>query len=214
MSGRIKLLQEDTLVQSSHHPALPYEYDIPGKFDTRCGTYGLDDFQLPHPECPDRFVCDVPEDNGGLANFSSCIEAMNCHMLVGMTTNSESESPTALFIHQMVPHHQNAVNMAKALLKTGKVVCDDLTNETDGCTMETILRDIVNSQNYQVQVMYGIVEALGYPKEDDCQVLIGSNDTSDNVSTTAPTGPTFSTSNAKQSMIGILTIVFATLLLA
>ena len=135
-------------------------------------------------------------------------------MLVGMTTNSESESATALFVHQMVPHHQNAVNMAKALLKTGKVVCDDLTNETDGCTMETILRDIVNSQNYQVQVMYGIVEALGYPKEDDCQVLIGSNDTSDNVSTTAPIGPTFSTSNAKQSMIGILTIVFATLFLA
>lgn len=214
MSGRIKLLQEDTLVQSNHHPALPYEYDIPGNFDTQCGTYGLDDFQLPHPECPDRFVCDVPEDNRGLANFSSCIEAMNCHMLVGMTTNSESESPTALFIHQMVPHHQNAVNMAKALLKSGKVVCDDLTDETDECTMETILRDIVNSQNYQVQVMYGIVEALGYPKEDDCQVLIGSNDTSDNVSTTAPTGPTFSASNAKQSMIGILTIAFASLFLA
>lgn len=215
MSGRIKLLQQDTLVQSNHHPALPYEYDMPGDFDKQCGTYGLDDFQLPHPECPDRFVCNVPEDNGGLAQFSKCIEAMDCHMLVGMTTNSNSESATALFVHQMVPHHQNAVNMAKAVLNTGKVKCDDLTTETDECTLEAILRAIVNDQNYQIQVMYGIVEALGYPKEDDCQVLIGSNETSDTVTTMAPTtGPTASANNAKQGMVAIFTIVFASLFLA
>jgi uncharacterized protein (DUF305 family) len=45
-----------------------------------------------------------------------------------MTTDATSE--IGLFIHQMIPHHQNAVNMAKALLKTG-FSCEDLTNEDD-----------------------------------------------------------------------------------
>ena len=42
---------------------------------------------------------------------------MNCAMMVRMTTSvKESESEVALFIHQMIPHHQNAVNMAKGKL--------------------------------------------------------------------------------------------------
>ena len=178
MTGRIKLLNGDWLVQHDDNlPELPYEYDQPGTFDQECGTFGLDAFQLPHPECPDRFVCDIPSNNVGLAQFSSCIDAMNCHMLAGMTTNINSGSETALFIHQMVPHHQNAVNMAKALLKTDILVCDDLTEETDECIMEGILREIVNDQNFQIQTMYGILESLGYPRTDDCKVMIGSNET-------------------------------------
>ena len=39
---------------------------------------------------------------------------MNCAMMNGMTTSVKgSESEVALFLHQMIPHHQNAVNMAK-----------------------------------------------------------------------------------------------------
>ncbi len=35
-----------------------------------------------------------------------------------MTTSvKESESEVALFLHQMIPHHQNAVNMAKGKLE-------------------------------------------------------------------------------------------------
>jgi hypothetical protein len=149
-------------------------------------------------------------------------------MLVGMTTNIESQSAIALFVHQMVPHHQNAVNMAKALLKTGKVVCDDLTEESDACITEGILREIVNNQNFQIHAMYGILEEMEYPKEDDCKVLIGDGL---NNSTAAPTpgpaaptpgsaaptpgpaaGPTSSAINS-HGMMGILMVTIVTLVI-
>lgn len=132
-----------------------------------------------------------------------------------MTTSvKESESEVALFIHQMIPHHQNAVNMAKgklfsslcflitsttlrtnnssnfsypyvgyntikALLKTGKLKCDDLTDEeseqADDCALEIILREIVNNQNAQIQAMRAILESNSYPQENDCKVPMGSD---------------------------------------
>lgn len=187
MTGRIKLYLDDIKVQPDlDAPEIPYLYDIPSEFDQGCGTFGLDEFQLPHPQCPDRFVCNIPESNVALAQYSACTEAMNCHMLAGMTTNIKSQSEIALFIHQMVPHHQNAVNMAKSLLKTGKLQCDDLTDdESNDCILETMLWDMVNNQNFQIQAMHAIVEELGHPLEDDCVVLIesSSNATSKTVST-------------------------------
>ena len=104
MSGRIKLLQNGIPIQpDSDLPAIPYTYDQPGEFDKTCGTFGLDAFQLPHDQCPERFVCDATEET---QPFSSCIEAMDCHMMAGMTTGVSSNSEVALFIHQMIPHHQ------------------------------------------------------------------------------------------------------------
>ena len=152
MTGRIKLLKNGIPIQEANVPDIPYEYDKPGTFDQKCGTFGLDKFQLPNVECFDRFVCDVPDNDPSLAQFADCIDAMNCAMLSGMTTMASSMSQTALFIHQMVPHHQNAVNMAKALLKTGKLECDNLTEETADCALEQILREIINEQNFQIQV--------------------------------------------------------------
>lgn len=211
MTGRIKLLKNDQPTQNTADvPKIPYEYDIPGEFDEQCGTFGLDEFQLPHPECPDRFVCDISKNKADIAQFSKCIEAMDCHMLAGMTTNIESQSAIALFVHQMVPHHQNAVNMAKALLKTGKVVCDDLTEESDACTTEVILHEIVNNQNFQIQAMYDIVDEMGYPKEDDCEVLIGDGLNNAANPTPPPAASAFTAINSNR-MMGILTLVIATL---
>ena len=113
MAGRIKLLKGGVPVSSADVPAIEYEYDVPGEFDSGCGTFGLDPFVLPHPECLSRFVCTDGTAESSAALFASCIDAMNCAMMVGMTTGYESNDPSALFIHQMVPHHQNAVNMAK-----------------------------------------------------------------------------------------------------
>jgi hypothetical protein len=174
MTGRVKLLQNGTPLQSiSNLPEIPYDYDMPGPFDEKCGTFGLDSWQLPNPQCFDRFVCEVPEDNPELKQFADCIDAMNCHMLSGMTTGLSSRSAVALFIHHMVPHHQNAVNMAKALLKTGKLSCNDLADDTnDDCILEGILREIVNSQNFQIQTMYAVADAMSYPRTDDCEVII------------------------------------------
>lgn len=119
MTGRIKLLLGDQLVQTDSVPGVhPYEIDEPSIFDQGCGSFGLDPYQLPHKECPERFVCDVPSNIVNLAAFSECIEAMDCSMLVGMTTNVEAQSEMALFIHQMIPHHQNAVNMAVSTART------------------------------------------------------------------------------------------------
>jgi Domain of unknown function (DUF305) len=144
MAGRIKLLKDGQSISTEDEPPLGYSYAEPGEFDKSCGTYGLGNYQLPHPECPETFVCDASTEN---QPFASCIDAMNCHMFASMTTGMSSQSNVALFIHQMIPHHQNAVNMAKALLITGEVGCEDLTDDEDPlCIMEAILRDIVNGQ--------------------------------------------------------------------
>ena len=178
MSGRIKLLKGGVPVQEANKPILPYMYDEPGSFDQKCGTYGLDPFQLPNKECYEKFVCNAPTDGSPLAQFSTCIDAMNCHMMAGMTTgvSANEDSLTALFVHQMVPHHQNAVNMAKSLLKTGTVQCADLTSNNPICVMEAVAREIINGQNAQIQTMYGILSALGYPRENDCKVLVSSGE--------------------------------------
>ena len=73
----------------------------------------------------------------------------------------------------MIPHHQNAVNMAKTLLSTGDVPCEDLTNDEDPyCVMQVILREIVNGQNFQIQAMRGILDSLSLPATDDCIVPV------------------------------------------
>ena len=89
-----------------------------------------------------------------------------------MTTNVGAGSNNALFVHQMIPHHQNAVNMAKALLKAGVLFCQDVQEESDHCTLYVMMHEIINSQNYQIQVMNGLLEANeAYPFRDDCEVL-------------------------------------------
>ena len=174
MSGRIKLLRDGEPIQSDADlPELGYEYTKKtSEHDIICGTYGLEAFQLPHRECPGRFVCDVPVENRGLAQFSQCIESMNCKMMAGMTTSVKgSESEVALTLHQMIPHHQNAVNMAKALLKMDKLNCEDiLDDESPDCAMEAILREIMNKQNAQIQKMRWILEKNSYPQDNDCVV--------------------------------------------
>ena len=173
MSGRIKLLSGGQPINQAKEPPLGYGYDTPGEFDKQCGTYALDEFTLPHPECPSHFVCGAEKVGGDLEAFSDCIDAMNCHMIAGMTTGVEkAQSEMALFVHQMIPHHQNAVNMAKALLKTNKLQCEDLTQETPDCVMEVILREIVNGQNHQIQLMRGYLESMSYPETDNCEVRI------------------------------------------
>ena len=86
MTGRIKLYLNGTAVNTQNLPEIDYTYDEPGDFDKTCGTFGLDDFQLPNQYCPDRFVCDKSSGSEELQQFSECIEAMNCNMLHGMTT--------------------------------------------------------------------------------------------------------------------------------
>jgi hypothetical protein len=127
----------------------------------------------------------------------------------------------------MIPHHQNAVNMAKVLLHQQTLNCSDVTNEDDAdCIMEVrtcaqspvvtvaqfysndfsccmlctinffslrllriykaILRDIVVTQNFQIQGMRKVLEMNDFASTADCIVdIMRSTEVTDNI--TAPT---------------------------
>jgi len=170
VSGRIKFVDADgKLLNTPNSPPIPYEYDVPSEFDTFCGTHGLTDYQLPNDQCPSTYVCDAPLDEYPMV---ACLNAMNCAMQHGMTTYAHSNSAIALFNHQMIPHHQNAVNMCKSLLKTNAIECTDVTEETPDCIMLRICMEITGNQNHQIQLMRGVLESKGYELEDDCVVPI------------------------------------------
>lgn len=197
MSGRVKLVNADgNKLSEANKPELPYEYDIITPFDDSCGGFDLHQWQLPHPQCPSQFVCgvdDLPtqiltEEGGGPTplmsqnTFASCVDSMNCFMLNGMTTNYGGEELTnggtddiVLFLRQMIPHHQNAVNMAKGLLKSNTATCGDLAIEEGssvavGCLLEPIARGIINTQNHQIQTMKGLLEFVGAKETNDCKI--------------------------------------------
>merc|ERR1740123_1195024 len=92
----------------------------------------------------------------------------------------------------MIPHHQNAVNMCKALFKSGELTCEDLENEEDPhCIMKLLCYEIINGQNFQIQTMRGVLDALDYDSEDDCQVNVsGATDTTGLTPKTSKTSKT------------------------
>ena len=78
----------------------------------------------------------------------------------------ESSNPVETFMKQMIPHHANAVNMAKALLKNQQRdvknnVLNKKMNKTTGRSarlgyteaVEALLRNILATQNSQIQEM-------------------------------------------------------------
>lgn len=176
MTGRIKLMKDGEIIAPENDPPIDYDYDMPGEFDAQCGTYGLEAFQLPNLACPETFVCGATAEN---QPFATCIDAMNCHMFAGMSLKS-SDSDIGLFIDNMIPHHENAINMAKTLLITGDTECADLTDDEDPlCAMQTILREIINGQNAQIQGMRAIKDALSLPDATNCVMEIVSRQAGD-----------------------------------
>ena len=77
------------------------------------------------------------------------MQALDCKMHHDMKV-VEHSNPVATFVHQMIPHHQNAVNMAKVLLKFGPGAAG---YEDEDFDMHSMLPDIVNSQNMQIVTM-------------------------------------------------------------
>jgi hypothetical protein len=174
MTGRIKLMVNGTVLSELDTPEIDYKYDEPGPFDEACGTYDLDSSVLPKDICPRHFVCDSAGASSEMKQFASCIDAMNCHMLAGMTTNIAAESEKSLFMHQMIPHHLNAINMAKALLYSGSLYCDDLTDDSvEDCVLQGMMYEIVNRQNHQIQTMQSILQNTdNYPEVGNCDVIL------------------------------------------
>merc|ERR1719324_1860335 len=76
-----------------------------------------------------------------------------------------NSDPIVTFIHQMIPHHQNAVNMAKALLKTNTL---DSSDEGD-LEMENMMWAIINGQNFQIHQMQDYLAEKSYAESDLCE---------------------------------------------
>jgi len=168
MTGRIKLIGADgSKLNEADTPEIPYDYDCVSKFDRDCGTYGLDGFQPEkNDQCP-NFVC--YDGAGTIGEMVSCVNAMDCHMLNGMTVEYGDEGKDSkmndviLFLREMIPHHQNAVNMAKNLLQTGETKCslegpvEEGDSVSTACLLDPIVRGIINVQNSQIQAMQGLL---------------------------------------------------------
>jgi hypothetical protein len=174
MTGRIKLMMNGAVLSELDTPEIDYEYDEPGPFDEACGTYNLDSFALPQDICPRHFVCDTVGASSEMKQFAGCISAMNCHMLSGMTSKIAGESEKSLFMHQMIPHHENAINMAKALLHSGSLNCDDLTDDSvEDCVLQGMMYEIINGQNHQIQTMQSILQNNeNYSEVKNCDVIL------------------------------------------
>lgn len=203
MSGRIVLADADgILINTERVPSVPRGYHSysSGDFDTDCGTYQLADFQpivSNTNQCPTTFVCGTgneTEEDSLVEEYALCIDAMNCKMMQGMTSTASTISE--IFLYQMIPHHQNAVSMAKALLKKSGQ-CEDIENgEDQECVLERISREIINNQNFQIQTMYNLllaeteteVSVSTLIEEQDCVVAMREVVTAN--PTAAPTAAT------------------------
>jgi len=153
MSGRIKLLKADGsggVVQSADDPPLGYSYDSVGEWDASCGTNHLEHYAADQDSmcAVTNYLCQQGvsaedtdnedksrrlsidterrlEANSKSRKFDECLAAMDCAMHHDMKRYSHPTNPAATFVYQMIPHHINAINMAKSLLAMDFLKCDE-----------------------------------------------------------------------------------------
>jgi len=190
MTGRVKFVGDDgKALIPKNTKLIPYDYQQPDEYDTSCGTTGISSSRLPNDECPETFVCnrpdaiDFPKEN----KFADCVDSMNCAMIKGMTTKVNMQSSIALFNHQMIPHHQQAVNMCKALDVAGGTDCEDIVEFEDDakCILKVLCQEIINVQNAQIQTMRGVLAQLDLDETADCIVEITNDDSDDSSSSSS-----------------------------
>jgi len=166
MSGMIKvkdpasgIFVANKLVQS-FDPSQYYAKQ--SHFDAVCGTSEVSNYhESKEYFCPNmNFLCEK-DDN---PQFSRCMEAIDCKMNYEMRVEEHS-NPLVVFMHQMIPHHENAVNMARIALKHAKSG-EGFNDET--LDVPALLRDIINTQNKQIQDMQGWLERYGRETPQYC----------------------------------------------
>jgi enamine deaminase RidA (YjgF/YER057c/UK114 family) len=124
--------------------------------DLACGTRGVSDDWDTAVCTGMTFMCDTKTDQ-----FSQCIQAIDCLMHTTMAV-VENANPVATFMDQMIPHHINAVNMAKIVLKlaTAAPGFDD--------DVAMLMRNVVNTQNMQIQAMQAWRETYNFTAAETC----------------------------------------------
>jgi len=134
MSGRIIIKEKhDPSEEMALYPAVTRS-DV----DTQCGTTGLSE---EFTRWNHRFLCGELDKT-----FEKCVQSIDYKMNTDMRyfSSEDNEDPVALFCEQMIPHHQNAVNMAKALMKHHP---DEVGKVKD---LGGLLMELINGQNYQI----------------------------------------------------------------
>lgn len=125
--------------------------------DEACGTVGVADFMessYGDSTCDGKaFLC----GDSLSSSFNECLQAIDCKMHHDMAVHTDDD-PVKTFMRQMIPHHANAVSMAKVLLKHANVADE----------VAALARAIINVQNAQIQEMQGYLDGEGADHGTKC----------------------------------------------
>ena len=117
MSGRIKICDRvnDECIPRSGEAVQLYEYHVPDSFDQECGTTGASKYKDGKQCEGHEFLCTARKAQRDDPVFK-CFDAIDCAMNAEMRIRYLGKNEQfAAFLQQMIPHHQNAVNMAKCV---------------------------------------------------------------------------------------------------
>eukprot|EP00964_Phaeocystis_antarctica_P025763 scaffold14500_cov73-Phaeocystis_antarctica.AAC.2 len=126
--------------------------------DQACGTYNTYAADTKSSCTNSHFLC----GDGARGDYETCLGAIDCQMHHDMAVSVPAgASKFATFARQMIPHHQNAVSMAKSLIKfhTAADYAAPAGEEDDHAAAEGLARNIINVQNAQIQMLAGWLEA-------------------------------------------------------
>ena len=115
MSGRIDVCDwvNDECKLRSGPPVELYAHHVPDAFDQECGTTGAAQYKDGGQCEGHEFICAAEQAQRDDTVFK-CFDAIDCAMNAGMRVDYEGKAEQFVtFLQQMIPHHQNAVNMAK-----------------------------------------------------------------------------------------------------
>jgi len=128
-------------------------YTVNSGFDEECGTTGVNAYEDTSTFCPgNTFLCEETD-----TTFNKCMAAIDCKMSYEMRAEA-STNPLEVFMHQMIPHHENAVNMAKIAMKHA-ATATGYDDEDTG--VPALLRNIIDVQMAQIFAMRAWLDTYG-----------------------------------------------------
>jgi len=133
-----------------------YSATVASGVDLTCGTFGVEPYSGGGVRaCNERFLCGALD-----TAFERCMQAIDCMMNREMTTltSPDSASKVATFMQQMIPHHENAINSARIVLKQVPMADINAAMEDGGLT--DILYGIINTQSYQIHKFRNYLKPL------------------------------------------------------
>jgi len=176
MSGRIKLRDaEGNLLSPEDRYELPYAYDSISPYDHSCGTFGLvgSEASRTGSHCPTSFMCGSSGQDK--SSYANCADSINCAMLHDIASSHDNDDDTVLFLRQMIALGRNAVNMAKAILKSGAIHCNFNWRKRrlspysgPDCWLQPVVYSIINQQSYYVELLEMGFDDLRVEERDDC----------------------------------------------